>query len=121
MRSHPTMVLLAAVLVAGCTLGGAESPPDEASGSADTEAADPRSPTPPEDDRDAPADGTEGEPDPAPTPPPDCRVDAVEVDALELTGPASVEVAAQAAERTHRCAPVAVVAADDPWAAIRDA
>jgi hypothetical protein len=102
------LVLLAAVaaLLSSCTVG--EEPDPSVDAPAATAAEDESSDSEP---RGA---GTD---EPAPPPEPPCRNDELEAAELALTGPDAAEVATRVAEQTHRCAPVVVVAADEPWVA----
>ncbi len=106
MARHLLTFAVAAAVLVGCT---ADTDPDPAGEEPSTTA-----------DATAPSDDDPGEADQDVDPlleEPPCRLDALEVGQLELTGPDAVEVAVRVAERTHRCAPVVVVAADDPWVA----
>ncbi|MFU8840751.1 MAG: hypothetical protein ACNA8R_08500 [Nitriliruptoraceae bacterium] len=106
MARHLLSLAVAAVLLVGCT---ADTDPDPAGEEPSTTA-----------DVTEPSDDDPGEADEDVDPPieePPCRLDTLEVGQLELTGPDAVEVAVRVTERTHRCAPVVVVAADDPWVA----
>jgi hypothetical protein len=103
---HLVPLAVAIALLGSCTSGVGPDPSveDPAAGASGDEASD-----------DEPRDAGTGEP-PAPAEPP-CRNDDLEAAELTLTGPDAVEVATRVTEQTHRCAPVVVVAADEPWVA----
>lgn len=108
-RSLATLAVAVAVL-ASCSFGdGSDAPPEDPAETAD----DGGSPDP------APESELESDPGDTdePAPEPSCRRDELTVGQLELTGPDAVEVATRVAAQTHRCAPLVVVAADDPWTA----
>lgn len=102
-----TILSAAALLLGSCTTGEPGDPGDDPAESARVDE--------PSDGSGERADDAADEADEAPELP--CRNDEVEAGLLELTGSATAEVAARVAERTHRCAPVVVVAVDDPWVA----
>jgi len=93
-------------LLGGCTSGAEQDPPGEG--------LDAR--TSGDESSDDEPQGA-GADEPAPPVEPPCRNDDLEAAQLELTGADAAEVAARVAAQTHRCAPVVVVAADDPWVA----
>ena len=97
---------VATALLAGCTSADEPTPQVEDPGA-----------TAPEDDPSEEEAGEGDAGDPAPPEPLRCRNEDLEATGLDLTGPDAAEVSVRIVEQTHRCAPVVVVASDDPWVA----